>query len=54
MTVETTIAPGGAARPLNGVLARPRADELGLSPLRPWREALADYMARADLAGAPT
>jgi len=52
--VETTIAPGGAARPLNGVLARPRADELGLSPLRPWREALADYMARADLAGAPT
>jgi dTDP-4-dehydrorhamnose reductase len=47
---ETTIAPGGVDRPLNGVLARPRADELGLSPLRPWREALADYMARSRLA----
>lgn len=47
---ETTIPPGGVDRPLNGVLARPRADELGLSPLRPWREALADYMARSRLA----
>jgi dTDP-4-dehydrorhamnose reductase len=45
--VETVIAPGGVDRPLNGVLARPRADELGLAPLRPWREALDDYMARA-------
>lgn len=52
--VSTTIPPGAADRPLNGVLARPRADSLGLSPLRPWREALADYMARAELAGAPT
>jgi dTDP-4-dehydrorhamnose reductase len=50
--VATTIPPGGAARPLNGVLARPRADALGLSPLRPWRDALGDYMARADLAAA--
>ena len=50
--VTTTVPPGGAARPLNGVLARPRADALGLSPLRPWREALADYMAEADLTGA--
>jgi dTDP-4-dehydrorhamnose reductase len=48
--VETTIPEGGAARPLNGVLARPRADALGLTPLRDWREALADYMARAGLA----
>jgi dTDP-4-dehydrorhamnose reductase len=46
---ETTVPEGGAARPLNGVLARPRADSLGLTPLRPWREALEDYMARADL-----
>jgi dTDP-4-dehydrorhamnose reductase len=45
----TVIAPGGVDRPLNCVLARPRADALGLSPLRPWREALADYMALASL-----
>jgi dTDP-4-dehydrorhamnose reductase len=51
---STTIPPGGADRPLNGVLARPRADALGLSPLRPWRDALADYMAQAELANAPT
>jgi dTDP-4-dehydrorhamnose reductase len=42
--VQTTIPPGGVDRPLNGVLARPRADALGLTPLRPWREALDDYM----------
>jgi dTDP-4-dehydrorhamnose reductase len=47
--VETTVPPGGVDRPLNGVLARPRADALGLPPLRPWRAALDDYMARADL-----
>jgi dTDP-4-dehydrorhamnose reductase len=47
--VTTTIAPGSPDRPLNGVLARPRADALGLPELRPWREALADYMARAEL-----
>lgn len=47
----TTVIPaGGVDRPLNGVLARSRADALGLSPLRPWREALADYMGRAGLA----
>ncbi|MEA2441068.1 MAG: dTDP-4-dehydrorhamnose reductase [Thermoleophilaceae bacterium] len=43
--VETTIPPGGVDRPLNGVLASTRVRE----PLRPWREALDDYMARADL-----
>ncbi len=48
--VQTTIAPGGVDRPLNGVLARPRADALGLPALRPWREGLADYMTRAGLA----
>ena len=47
----TIIPPGGVDRPLNGVLARPRADALGLSPLRRWRTALADYVARAGLAG---
>jgi dTDP-4-dehydrorhamnose reductase len=45
--VQTTIGFGQPDRPLNGVLARPRADALGLSPLRPWRDALADYMSRA-------
>jgi dTDP-4-dehydrorhamnose reductase len=48
----TTIPPGGVDRPLNGVLARPRADELGLTPLRSVKEALADYMQRAGLAAA--
>ncbi len=47
---RTELAPGGVDRPLNGVLARPRADSLGLSPLRPWRDALRDYMGRAGLA----
>ena len=41
--VETT---GGTVdRPLNGVLARPRTDAAGLTPLRSWRDALADYLA---------
>lgn len=47
---ETSVPEGGAARPLNGVLARPRGDALGLTPLRDWREALEDYMTRAGLA----
>jgi dTDP-4-dehydrorhamnose reductase len=42
--VPTTRPPGGADRPLNGVLARPAADAAGLRPLRHWRDALADYM----------
>ena len=45
--VETRIPPGGAARPLNGVLVSEVAGGLGLAALRPWREALADYMERA-------
>jgi dTDP-4-dehydrorhamnose reductase len=48
--VSTTIPPGGVDRPLNGVLARPHADALGLPALRSWREGLADYMTRAGLA----
>jgi dTDP-4-dehydrorhamnose reductase len=51
--VATTIPPGGVDRPLNGVLARPGADALGLSELRTWRAGLADYMARAGLAAQP-
>jgi dTDP-4-dehydrorhamnose reductase len=50
--VSTTIPPGGVDRPLNGVLARPRADALGLASLRPWRSGLEDYMSRAGLAAA--
>jgi dTDP-4-dehydrorhamnose reductase len=48
--VETQLAPGQAQRPLNAVLAHPAADAAGLAPLRPWREALEDYMGRAGLA----
>ena len=45
----TTVPLGGAVRPLNGVLAS-RATETGaLTPLRSWRDALADYMERAGL-----
>lgn len=50
--VSTVVPPGGVDRPLNGVLARPRADALGLGPLRPWREGLEDYMSRAGLLAA--
>lgn len=46
--VETS--PGGTDRPRNGVLARVRADELSLTPLRGWRAALEDYMQRAGYA----
>lgn len=46
---ETTRPPGGARRPLNGVLARPRADALGLTPLPHWREGLESYMEAAGL-----
>jgi dTDP-4-dehydrorhamnose reductase len=49
---RTERAEGGADRPLNGVLARPAADAAGLTPLREWREALADYMDRAGLTAA--
>lgn len=45
----TSVPPGGASRPLNGVLESVVASEAGLLPLQPWRQALADYMARADL-----
>jgi dTDP-4-dehydrorhamnose reductase len=51
---RTSTEPGGPQRPLNGVLARPRADELEIPRLRHWREALEDYMRAADLTGAVT
>jgi dTDP-4-dehydrorhamnose reductase len=47
--MATTVPPGGVDRPLNGVLAHLRASSFGLAPPRPWRDALADYMARAGL-----
>jgi dTDP-4-dehydrorhamnose reductase len=52
-SVEPTATVAGADgvdRRLDGVLARPRADALGLAPLRTWREALSDYMQTAGLA----
>jgi dTDP-4-dehydrorhamnose reductase len=50
---RTTPRPGVADRPANGVLARGRADRLGLAPLRDWRAALAAYMSEAGLAASP-
>jgi dTDP-4-dehydrorhamnose reductase len=44
--IQPMTTSGGVDRPLNGVLARPRADALGLTPMRHWRVALADYMER--------
>jgi dTDP-4-dehydrorhamnose reductase len=56
-TVEpstTTIAPGGADRPLNGVLRSSVSKRAGLPEMRPWRTALTDYLERAGLlAGVP-
>ena len=46
---RTVIAPGGADRPLNGVLRSSVLERAGLEPLRPWRAALADYLERAGL-----
>ena len=48
--VEAVTTSGPVDRPLNGVLARPRAHALGLTALRDWRDALEDYMQRAGYA----
>jgi len=48
--IEAVTTSGGVDRPLNGVLVSPRSEELGLTPLRGWREALEDYMERAGYA----
>ena len=45
----TTIAPGAADRPLNGVLRSWVSERTGLAPLRPWRKALIEYLERAGL-----
>ena len=50
--ISTVVASGGVDRPLNGVLARPRADALSLPLLRSWESALTDYMGKAGLAAA--
>jgi dTDP-4-dehydrorhamnose reductase len=50
VAATTTVPRAGVAdRPRNGVLARPRADALGLPALRPWPDALADYLDQAGL-----
>jgi dTDP-4-dehydrorhamnose reductase len=48
--VATVRPPGGADRPLNGVLSCARASEAGLPTLRHWRDALEEYMSSAGLA----
>jgi dTDP-4-dehydrorhamnose reductase len=45
-------APGGADRPLNGVLSCARAEAAGVAPLPHWRDALRTYLARTELAAA--
>jgi dTDP-4-dehydrorhamnose reductase len=50
----TTIAPGAADRPLNGVLRSSVSERAGLAPLRPWRSALTDYLERAGLLAGAT
>ncbi len=48
---ETSRAPGVPDRPLNGLLRCQVWERAGLEPLRPWRDALADYMEQAGLLG---
>lgn len=48
--VSTVRPPGGADRPLNGVLSCERARDAGVACERPWRKALEDYMVSAGLA----
>ena len=51
--VRTVRPPGGADRPLNGVLTSERVAAVGLPTLRPWRDALEDYMSQT-VAAAPS
>jgi dTDP-4-dehydrorhamnose reductase len=48
--VETVRPPGGAYRPLNGVLSCERAHRAGVPPMRRWEDALEAYMVSASLA----
>jgi len=41
-----TTTPGGADRPLNGVLSCARAEAAGVAPLPHWRDALRGYLAK--------
>ncbi len=52
--VETVRQAGRADRPLNSALSCERAHERGVPRLRPWREALEDYMTSAGFAAVPT
>jgi dTDP-4-dehydrorhamnose reductase len=47
-----TTSPGGADRPLNGVLSCARAELAGVAPLPHWRDALRGYLARTELRAA--
>ncbi len=47
--VRTTVSPGHARRPRNGVLGRAAADAAGLAPLPPWHDALERYAQAAGL-----
>jgi dTDP-4-dehydrorhamnose reductase len=47
-----TTSPGGAERPLNGVLSCARAEAAGVAPLPHWRDALRGYLARTELRAA--
>ena len=47
-----TTTPGGADRPLNGVLSCARAEAAGLAPLPHWRDALRAYLSRTRVAAA--
>jgi hypothetical protein len=46
---STEPSAGGVDRPLNGVLARTKADALEIGSLRAWNAGLSDYMVRARL-----
>jgi dTDP-4-dehydrorhamnose reductase len=48
--IEPVPSSGPTDRPANGVLASVRTEQLGLTQLRDWREALADYMQLAGYA----
>jgi dTDP-4-dehydrorhamnose reductase len=50
--VSTVRQPGAADRPLNGVLVSPVSEQVGLTPLRPWRTALAGYLEQVGLLAA--
>lgn len=45
----TTVAPGAADRPRNGILKSSAIERAGLPALRDWREALAEYLERSGL-----